>query len=139
MQDESNEDISLEVPLCTVCFIAEKAQELQVKAGSSAPEYGVDEDDPEAEILEDRGLDPVEQELASVISDLSDEAQMDLVALMWLGRDGGDWAELRGIAEQEHTQRTAEYLCGTPLLATYLLDGLNAIGLDCAEWRAENS
>ncbi|MWD27424.1 DUF3775 domain-containing protein [Aquicoccus sp. SCR17] len=140
MQDD--DEVTLAVPLGTVCYIAERAKDLMGKAESTIPDdaEGEDEDDPEAAILEDRGEDEdsVEQELISVISDLNEDAQIDLVALMWLGREPGDWAELRALAEQEHTEATAQYLCGTPLLATYLLDGLDALGLDCSAWREEN-
>ncbi|MCB4457881.1 DUF3775 domain-containing protein [Leisingera sp. McT4-56] len=54
-----------------------------------------------------------------MISDLDEEAQTDLVALMWLGREESDWQELRELAELEHNDFTADYLLGTPLLADY--------------------
>ena len=90
-------------------------------------------------MLEDRPSDPVEIEVKSVISDLNDDAKYDLVALMWLGRDDdSDWSELRALAEQEHSSPTADYLCGTPLVADYILNGLDTLGLDCSAWFAEN-
>lgn len=133
----TDDGIELTVPLSTVCHIIEKAHDLHGKTESSLSEDEAgDSDDLEAEIIEDRSDDPVMLELESVISDLSDDAQMDLVALMWLGRDEEDWQELRTLAEQEHTAGTAAYLCGTPLLADYLEAGLNALGLDCADVKA---
>lgn len=129
---EADGDAELAVPLSTVCFIIEKAHDLQGKTASSLYEDETgDSDNLEAEILEDRSADPVMIELESVISDLPVDAQTDLVALMWLGRDEEDWQELRALAEQERTGATAAYLCGTPLLADYLLAGLNTLGLDC--------
>ncbi|SDJ07068.1 DUF3775 domain-containing protein [Aliiruegeria lutimaris] len=135
----SEEEIERTVPLDTVCFIIARAWELQGKTASTASDDDSDDDDdPEVLILEDRGNDAVEEELTSVICDLSEEAQADLVALMWLGRDGGDWAEHRVLAEQEAGAPTAEYLLGTPLLADYLMEGLNALDLDCTDWLLEN-
>lgn len=130
-------EVELNVPLDTVCFIIAKAHEFDVKAGSSDFEAtGTDENDVDATVLEDRRSDPVEIELTSIISDLSDDAQADLVALMWLGRDDNtaeDWAELHQTALQEHNRNTAGYLCGTPLLGDHLEGGLDMLGLSCAD------
>ena len=154
--DTATEDeIPLSIRLDTVCFLIALAHDLQGKTGSSlyADEEGAP-DDMEAQILEDRGDDPVRAEFDAAIEALSDDAQYDLVALMWLGRDGtpGDdpdetvtddlgrgWSELRALAEQEHTGPTAAYLRGTPLVADYLAAGLAAVGRDCREWERENA
>lgn len=99
----------IRVPLDTVCFIISKAHQ-----------FGV-------------GTGPAEAEMISFISDLTHGAQIDLVAIMWLGRDEGpdDWTEAQQIATEEHNDHTAEYLVGTPLLADYLEEGLARIGRDC--------
>ncbi len=131
--DTSEEEVELRVPLRTVCFIAELAHDLMGKTASTAAEEEIDEDDPTAEILEDRGADAVGDELRSLIDDLDEEAQVDLVALMWFGRDDDDWATYLALAEQEHTAHTADYLLGTPLISDYLLAGLNRLGIDCSE------
>ncbi len=137
--ETSQDEPVLAVPVDTVCFIIQKAHDLQGKTASSLSEDDTGEtDDLAAEILEDRATDPVELELRSVIDDLPDDAQIDLVALMWLGRDEDEWASLRALAEQEHNDATALYLIGTPLLADYLEAGLSALGEDCRAWRAEN-
>lgn len=127
----------IRIPLDTVCFIIEKAREFDVKAGSSdTAATRLDDEDVDAAILEDRPSDPVYAELISFISDLSDGAQIDLVAIMWLGREGGpdDWAEAQQTAAQEHNDHTAKYLTGTPLLGDYLEEGLAAIGRSCGEY-----
>lgn len=143
MADTENEGSQgvpeLSVPLDTICYIIQKTHDLQGKTASSLYTDEVGEpDDLEAEILEDRSADPVAQELESVIADLPEDGQIDLVALMWLGRDEEEWSQLRSLARQEHNDATASYLIGTPLLADYLENGLNALGLDCRAWRAEN-
>lgn len=147
MQDEDigdtgtgTDEVELSVPLDTVCFVIARMHDLQGKDASTldgANRLGDDEDIDDA-VLEDRPSDPVELELKSVISDLSDDAKYDLVALMWLGREDGDWPELRALAEEEHTTPTADYLCSTPLAADYLQSGLDMLGLDCTEWFAAN-
>jgi len=121
----------IRVPLDTIRFIIEKAREFDVKVGSSdVAATELDDEDVDASVLEDRPSDPVQHELLSFISDLSDGAQIDLVAIMWLGREGGpdDWAEAQQTATDEHNDHTAQYLTGTPLLGDYLAEGLAVIG-----------
>jgi len=137
MQDDEDE-IQLSVPLETVCYIITRAHGLR----ENDPTSGSDLDEGGDEItteptLQNEPLDPVADELSSVISDLSEDGQIDLVALMWLGRGASTWAELRGIAVQEHNDETAAYLLGTPLLADYLTEGISRLGFDCAESFAE--
>lgn len=130
--DVTEATVEIAVPLQTVCYIAERAHDLMGKTASTEAEDSLDDEDPEADILEDRGHDPVEEELRSVIEDLDEDAQVDLVALMWLGREDEDWSTLRELAWQERTSSPASYLLGTPLLADYLLSGLDRLGFDCA-------
>ena len=55
--------------------------------------------------------------LVSFIRTLGRDEQIDLVALMGLGRGDAtldDWADLRAEAEQQHNDRTASYLLGEP-------------------------
>jgi hypothetical protein len=65
-------------------------------------------------VLADRpNEDAVLQELRSIIGGMSEDEQIDLVALAWLGR--GDaraqgWEELRSEAAGAHNRRTAAYL-----------------------------
>jgi hypothetical protein len=49
-------------------------------------------------VLEDRPDDPVDQELVAFIEAMSEDEQVDLVTLTWLGRGDGDledWDDLR--------------------------------------------
>ena len=59
------------------------------------------------------------------------DEQIDLVALMWLGRGDGDldnWKDLRTEASRAHNNRTASYLIETPMLADYLDEALSQLG-----------
>jgi hypothetical protein len=70
-------------------------------------------------------------ELSGFIRDLNEDEQIDLVALMWLGRGDGDldnWRDLRAEASRAHNNRTASYLIGTPMLADYLEEALSQFG-----------
>ena len=61
-------------------------------------------DDNELAVLQDHEDDPVREELTSLISELSHDAQIDLVTLMWLGRDGQDIQRVRASAAQQVSQ-----------------------------------
>ena len=99
-----------------VCFVIIKAREFDVKDVVTEPDDGSNPiDDRMIAVLEDRSDDPVVQELTSFISSLSEDEQIDLVALAWLGRDDNtieDWSELRAEAARAHrtdNNHTANY------------------------------
>ena len=118
-----------------VGYLIVKAREFDVKEANSDPDSGSNAtDDNMIDVLEDNGSDPVASEIAGFINSLSEEEQIDLVALMRLGRGDGtieEWDDLRREAadERERNRHTARYLLGQPLLGDYLADGLAAFGL----------
>src|SRR5215831_6794253 len=71
-----------------VCFIITMAREFDTKDVVTVPDEGSNpSDDRMIEVLEDRpNEDAVLQELHSIIGDMSEDEQIDLVALAWLGR-----------------------------------------------------
>lgn len=115
-----------------VSYIIVKAREFDVKDALTDPGEGSNAaDDKMISVLEDNPDDPTEEELTSFIDDLSDDEQIDLVTLAWLGRDSNtasDWRELHTEARRAHNRRTAAYLLGMPLLGDYLADGLAVLG-----------
>ena len=118
-----------------VGYLIVKAREFDVKEANSDPDSGSNAtDDNMIDVLQDNGGDPVASEIAGFINSLSEEEQIDLVALMRLGRGDGtieEWDDLRREAadERERNRHTARYLLGQPLLGDYLADGLAAFGL----------
>ncbi|MGO9170574.1 MAG: DUF3775 domain-containing protein [Rhodomicrobium sp.] len=139
--DESFADEVLTISPEKVCFVIVKAREFDVKDADSELESGSNaSDDQMAGVLEDRGDDPVLQELNSFISDLTEDEQIDLVALAWLGRHGDaveDWASFREEAARahgSHERGTARYLLGMPLLSDYLEEGLSMFGRSCEQF-----
>lgn len=121
-----------------VCFIIIKAREFDAKDEVTEEDPGSNpSDDKGAEVLEDHPDDPVVEELTSFIESLSEDEQVDLVALTWLGREDytvSDWPSVREEAAKVHNDRTAAYLLGIPLLGDFLEEGLSMLGYSCEEY-----
>lgn len=121
-----------------VCYLIIKAREFDAKDAVTEPDPASNaSDDMMVSVLEDQPDDPVESELESLISDLNEDEQIDLVALSWLGRGDGsveDWENIRAQAAEAHNDRTTSYLLGTPLLADYLEEAMAQFGESCQEY-----
>src|SRR2546429_8948624 len=77
-----------------VGFLIEKARQFDVKETASDPDSGSNAaDDDMIDVLEDDARDPVAREIAGFIDALSEDEQIDLVALMRLGRGDGTLEE----------------------------------------------
>ena len=133
-----DDEVTLSVSPEKVCFIIVKAREFDVKDEVSEPDPGSNpSDDHDVAVLEDHEDDPVFEELTSFIGALSEDEQIDLVALAWLGRDdytASDWQAVREDAARAHNNRTAAYLLGIPQLGDFLEEGLSMLGYSCAEF-----
>ena len=119
-----------------VCFIIERARDFEIRDEDADSDLDAG-DDTTAPIPEEDEEDAVEEELTTFVDGMSEDEQIDLVALAWLGRgDGsvGDWADLRQQAAEAHNERTAAYLLGIPLLPDYLEEALGAFGRSCEEF-----
>ncbi|HET7492216.1 MAG TPA: DUF3775 domain-containing protein [Candidatus Acidoferrales bacterium] len=110
-----------------VFFIISKSR--QAESSTAGLEGDVDSDD---DMPQDHSGRTARSELNGFIRDLNEDEQVDLVALMWLGRGDneiGNFRELRAEASRAHNKRTAAYLIGTPMLADYLEEALSEFGL----------
>ena len=68
-----------------VCFVIVKAREFDVKDAVTEEDPGSNPtDDKETAVLEDHEDDPVVEELSGFIDALTEDEQIDLVALAWL-------------------------------------------------------
>ncbi|HRY05692.1 MAG TPA: DUF3775 domain-containing protein [Hyphomicrobiaceae bacterium] len=88
-----------------------------------------DEDAGSEESSTDQGL---HDELTAFIDALNDDEQTQLVALCWVGRgtyDPEDFDEALETAQRERVNSVAAYLLGQPLLADYLEEGLDRMGV----------
>jgi hypothetical protein len=137
-EPENEPEPSLTISPEKVCFIIIKIREFDAKDEPTEPEPGSNPtDDSEMAVLEDHGDDPVVEELSSLISSLSEDEQIDLVALAWLGREdytADDWRSVREEASFAHNERTAEYILGTPMIGDFLEEGLSMLGYSCEEF-----
>jgi hypothetical protein len=119
----------LEIAPEKVAQVIVRARELDGKVAR----WDTPGDDADAEsILESRPSDATEQELRQFIEGLNNDEQAALVALMWIGRETFGADELQEAVEtakNEATTPTEDYLLGEPLLADYLEDGLDALGI----------
>jgi len=87
-------------------------------------------------VLMTRGLDRSEAELRAFVDTMSEEAQAELVAVMWIGREAfeaDDFREAVETAISEASVPTADYLIGTPHLSDHLEAGLEALGYSVNE------
>jgi len=118
-----------------VCFIVVKARDFDAKDVVTDPDDSSNAtDDAMLSVLEDHKDDPVVQEISAAIFGMTEDEQIDLVTLAWLGRGDGaleDWDELRAEAARAHNKRTAAYLLGMPLLPDHLEEGLAQFGMSC--------
>jgi hypothetical protein len=129
--DDDDDTIELGISTEKVRFIIVKARQFDAKEGDADPDEGSNAaDDGMADVLEDQPEDDsVRQEIVSFINGLNEEEQINLVALVWVGRgtyDIEDWDDAIDTARTEHNKRTAQYLLGLPLLGDYLAEGLEA-------------
>lgn len=131
-------DFDLAISPEKVCFIIMKAREYDAKEEVDEPDPGSNpSDDKDVEVLEDYDDDPVVEEITSLIGALSQDEQIDLVALAWLGRDdntAADWPTVREDAANAHNDRTAQYLLGMPNLGDLLEEGLSILGFSCEDY-----
>jgi hypothetical protein len=115
-------------------FLITKAREFDVKEGATDPDAGSNgTDDRMIDVLADGGNDPVAWEIASFVKALSDDEQIDLVALLRLGRGDvtpQEWRDLRAEVTRNYNRATTvRYLLGQPMLGDFLEEGLEELGL----------
>lgn len=87
-------------------------------------------------ILMGRELHRAEGELRGLIDRMSEDEQVELVAIMWIGRESFEVAELAeaiATARHEATTPCADYLIGTPHMSDHLENGLEALGISAVD------
>lgn len=133
---------SLNINPETAYFISVKAREFSAQEGAVEDDAGSNAaDDGFRSVLAESGDDNTVDELTELIRSLDIDEQSALVALSWLGRgdfSAEEWDEANATARERHTEQTAEYLLGMPLLSDYLLEGLSQLGVSCEEWDKEH-
>lgn len=91
-------------------------------------------------VFQSREKKMAEAELHAFIDALNDDEKVSLVALAWVGRETyepEELAEAIATARAEATTPTADYLMNMPLLADYLEDGLEKLGISPSDAEEE--
>lgn len=131
----------LAIPFEKVCGILSMARQFDAKDEVTEPDPDSNPtDDEERAVLEDHADDPVHQELITFIRDLNVDEQIDLVALMRLGRGDvelAEWAALRSECANEQNANSALSLLSIPLLSDYLEEALSQLGVSCDDLQAD--
>ena len=121
-------------------FILMKAREFDEKTPDSDPDSGSNAtDDGGLDILEDQPDDATEEELDAAIERLNDDAQLDLVAMIWIGRGDftlAEWNEARAAARDIGRERMPRYVRGIPLVSDYLDEALSQLGFSFEDYMA---
>ena len=115
-----------------------KARQFDVKVPQTDPDSGSNpSDDDSVDALEFGPGDDTLHELASAISDLNDDEQCDLLALVMLGRGDfalDEWPEALQSAGDVGRERTLDYIAGISLVSDYLEEGLSQFNETIADY-----
>ena len=118
-----------------VCDFIEAAREVAGKVPSTAGDHTTTGDDSKLVTIEDYpGEDDRRHQMVEFIAGLNVDEQIDLLALIMLGRgdyEFADWAAAVDEAEGRIAARDPDYMIGDAALPEYLGDGLEAFGLTC--------
>lgn len=117
-------------------YIIVKAREFDEKVAPEDVDSGSNPvDDKEIDVLEERPDDPTQQELEAALTALNEDEQLDLIALMWLGRgDFETFEEAREEAAGMSDKHIPRYLMGTPQLGDYIEEGLATLGVSLEDF-----
>lgn len=139
-ESENDQDVLTTNPE-KLFYIIVKAREFDVKVPPENLDTGDNpSDNKDLEILEDYADDPTYMELVSVLKNLNDDEIVEVLALVWMGRDDytvDDWPEILEQARDAHDEQAVAYLVGTPMLSDYLEEGLSQLGYSIEEYEIE--
>ncbi len=120
-----------------VCRLIELAQSYHVKEQTGIPEEGSNAvDDWSQQMLADHKDNTSYDEFASIVNEIDEDQQQEVVALLWVGRGDytlEEWDNVVQQAKEQWTPDTAQYLIDHPLLADHLREGLEQQGYSCQE------
>ncbi len=137
-------EIDLTISPEKVCDIVQKARVVMEKVEATDPDSGSNPTDDESiDVLEDLADDASLEQLTAVLDVLNDDEQVEILALLWLGR--GDftldsWEEALETARSVRHRHISLYLSETPRAPDFLEEGLAQLGYSCDDtWSAPPS
>src|SRR4051812_43449731 len=119
-----------------VCAFIEAGRELAGRVPSTAGDHTSTGDDSPLAFIEQRDDDPTRQLMVEFIAGLNVEEQVDLLALIYLGRgdfDLDDWDGALGEARDRIDAGDPDFMIGSPALPEYLGTGLDAFDKTCPD------
>jgi Protein of unknown function (DUF3775) len=119
-----------------VCDIIEMGRELAgLEISTLGDSTSGGDDSPLETLLESaEGKDPRRREMVSYVGALDAEEQVNLLALILLGRGDfslDEWEDALLTARDSIEGKSADFMIGDPALPGYLLEGLDAFGESC--------
>jgi hypothetical protein len=119
-----------------VCEFIEAAREVSGLEPSTAGDAATEADDsPLADVVESpRGMDPRRREMIAFIAGLDAQEQLNLLALILLGRgDFGieEWEDALAAARDAIDDKSADFMIGDSALPGYLMEALELFGESC--------
>jgi hypothetical protein len=125
----------LRIPVEKVCALIEAAREIAGKVPPTTGDHTTTGDDSPLVSIEDYpDEDDRRREMVEFIAGLNVDEQVDLLALILMGRgdyEFADWDAAVSEAEGRIAARAPDYMIGDAALPEYLGDGLEAFGLTC--------
>jgi len=135
--------VNLTIDPATIRIFAEKARAINAMAGADTYQDGGEKEtefdmDTLSErhghdgLQEEESEDLTREELIELIDDLNVDEAAEVVAIAWIGRgdlEVADWLANVAEAKSRAVGPTSKYLIGMPMLADYLEEGLQSLGL----------
>lgn len=135
--------MDLNTPLETYCRLILRAREMEAQVPAEDADEDADNVDDLADqddegnhslsVLQDE-INPVEEEVQSVLDDLADDQLTECLALSWVGAgtfDVSEWDDAIAEANDLTSDDRIEELMNMPLLAGHLEAGLAAFEYSC--------
>jgi hypothetical protein len=120
-----------------VCQFLEAAREVAGKVPATTGDHTSTGDDSPLTFMEDDGgPDPIHQQMVEFVAGLNVEEQVDLLALIYLGRGDfslAEWDDALREAQDRIAAGDPNYMIGERALPAYLGDALDAFGKSCPD------
>ncbi len=128
--------MDLVTPLDIICRIIIRSRALEAQVPGIDPENDdpVDDSDDARDVLEDEIDETATDELRTVIDDLADDQQAEILALAMVGQgtyDVSEWDDALEEANDPDTEPRVDLLLEMPTLSENLEAGLAAFDLSC--------
>lgn len=126
----------LATPLETICRLIIRGREMEAQVPGNGPddEENANDEDDEFAVLDDDVNEAIEEEVRTLLDDLAEDQQAEVLALAWVGRgtyDASEWDEAVEAAGDRDAENPVDQLMEMPMLSAYLDTALAAFDLSC--------